>query len=78
MAVHELPRDKTPTGIIARPVATAVVAVDQWDVLLILGVILLVAGVWMQWGLGTALIVGGILLTLGGLYGARNSTVVPD
>jgi hypothetical protein len=61
------------TGVIARPVAKAVVAVDQWDVLLCLGVVLLGAGVWITWGMGVAFIVGGALLALGGLWGARSS-----
>lgn len=61
------------TGIITRPVASALAAVDQWDVMLIIGVALLVIGVGLQWGLAMALIAGGVLLTVGSLYGARNT-----
>lgn len=78
MAVRELRTNGTATGIIAKPVAAVATAVDQWDVLLILGVVLLVTGVWMQWGIGIAFIVGGVLLALGGLWGARSSVAVPD
>lgn len=65
-------------GIVAKPVAKALLAVDQWDVLLIVGLVLLVLGVGLQWGLPLALIVGGALLALCGLYGARNTTAVVE
>lgn len=65
-------------GIVAKPVARALLAVDQWDVLLIVGLVLLVLGVGLQWGLAIAFVVGGSLLALCGLYGARNSTVAGE
>lgn len=73
-------------GLIDKPVARALLSVDQWDVLLILGVVLLVSGVslvmgaLLSWvvGLGSAFVVGGLLLALGGLWGARSESVVAD
>lgn len=64
-------------GIVARQVAGALSTVDQWDVCLILGVVLGVAGVWLQWGMAVAFIVAGALLTLGGLWGARSALPAP-
>lgn len=68
-------------GIVAKPVARFLLAVDQWDVLLILGAVLGVIGVGLQWGLPLAFIIGGTLLAMCGLYGARNTSsgwVEPD
>lgn len=75
-----------PQGVIARPVAGAFTAVDQWDVLLIMGVVMLVTGVGLVVGalvsvvvgIGAALGTGGVLFAMGGLWGARNSSVSVD
>lgn len=71
--IHDGNAISTSTGIIARPVARVVATVDQWDVLLVVGVVMLTVGVWLQWGLGVGLVVGGALLAVGGLYGARGT-----
>ena len=65
-------------GIVARPISKGASSVDQWDVLLILGVLLTVAGVWLQWGMAVAFIVGGVVLAVGGLWGAVGSTRAED
>jgi len=74
----ELVRTNPRVGLIARPVASLLLAVDQWDFLLLLGVVLLVAGTWLTWGIGVAFIVGGALLALGGLWGARSVVGVTE
>lgn len=84
MTVHPITEElrTDQPGIIARPVVGGMGRLDQWDVLLIVGFVMLVAGIGLVCGalfgvvvgVGSALGVGGILMMLAGLWGARSTT----
>lgn len=57
----------------AKTVAHFASTADKWDVLLILGTVMLLAGVWIEFGLAIALIVGGLLFMAAAILGANNS-----
>ena len=62
-------------GLIARHVVTGLAALELWDVMLLLGAALLLAGLWLTFGLGPALIAGGALLLLGGIVGGNGKAL---
>lgn len=51
----------------------AALKADVWDVLGVLGVALLMAGVFLWFGLGPALTVGGVLVLVVAVLGGLNS-----
>ena len=50
--------------------------IGDWDYLVVMGLTMLVAGVWLMWGLGAALAVAGVVLIVAGVGGAmgRNTS----
>jgi hypothetical protein len=84
MTVHPITEElrTDQPGIIARPVIGGMSRLDQWDILLVVGFLMLVSGVGLVMGslfgvvvgVGAALGVGGTLMMLAGLWGARSTT----
>lgn len=77
--VRALPAgDPEPPGVVAKHIAGSLAAVDSWDVLLVLGLVFLAAGVGLFLGallgalagVGAALITSGALIMMGALRGA--------
>lgn len=55
------------------------VDLDRWDLLCLTGLVCLVAGLWIWFGLGPALaVVGGLVLALGVLGGLNAGPVEPE
>lgn len=62
-----------------RRAAVVSASTDRWDVLCVLGLVFLNAGLWIWFGLGPALsVVGALLLALGVLGGLNAGPVPPD
>jgi hypothetical protein len=62
-------------GVLAKPVAKVMTTIDQWDVMLLLGFLMLISGVFLVWGVGIALITGGSLFVIGSMWGARGASM---